>query len=1320
MKKLNRKLALFMSMLMLAIEIMQPLQVSAAQPELTVSGDEATGDEGSEPDEPEAAVSEDETAEAEDTVSGDETADAVSEDEAAETVDTSEDEETPVVVDEDIDEEQDDAAADDWYTFYDYTIVSNELHLLKSKGTFAENLITKAVIPATVTIDGTTYDVVLDAAGQRNNQRSLWAPDAATITSIVIEDGVKTVSDISYLFYNLSSVSKLDVSGLDTSNVTSMSYTFAGLSVLTDLNMTGLDTSSVKDMSYMFFFSKKLKNLDLSGFDTSQVTNMASMFQGCESVKELDLGSFNTANVLSMQYMFNSCKALEYVNVASFDTSKVTNMGRMFTDCSRLMELDLRNFNTANVTVEGSYTTTSGFGGMFENLSPYITSLDLRSFNFSKGTNSTYVFSGTSIIDLYLPVIALKGYNFSEMTNLARIYYAGDEDQWNSLGNSVPSSVEVIFTYTDPEPEKTPYTVTLDPNGGTCAKESILVTEGKNYGTLPVPTRAGYQFEGWFTEKTGGEQVKFNTVVTKTSAHTLYAHWSGSGDVAVTGVSVSPDSVELTVGETKALTATVSPAEATDKSVSWNSSKPEVATVDESGVITAVAAGEATITVKTTDGNYTATCAVKVNAAVVSVTGVSVSPNAVKLKVGETKALTVTVSPADASDKSVSYNSSNESVATVSTSGVITAVASGNAVITVTTTDGGKTDTCEVTVYEESTEPATISVNSVSLSPKTLSLKEGETGTLTATVLPADATDKSVTFSSSNTEVATVNETGLVTAVASGNAVITVTTTDGGKTDTCEVTVTAKEAAPVSDKCVVEFYWDNDDDVTELLATVTVAKGDAVDFPDAPEKAGYVFAGWLVDGEEGSNWDETAPVLRDMDLHARFISEEGASDGRHSGLDPDLVIEDEIELYMVKGQKYNFPSDQTWESSDKSVVTITKGYKSAAKKAGRTIITGTASDGTSIKYVTYVTDPKLAIELPEAQKGAKSLSIIEGNTAKLTLDGMIVERAEVDDDGTVSVLDKIDATEEYDITWITSNKEVAKVMDDGVVYAVSKGTAKITAYICGKAYNFNVKVTDIHGVSEYAGSIELSALQTVNVKYKKSDFKLSSKTTWSSTDGSLTLNGKFYQNKVVRISAGGKLTAIGVGQTTLIAKNPGSDVEKTFTVVVNDPAAKTLYINKGKSKTVKIRGVKFTGATAAVVSVPAEYAKIVGANKNKITGTTVGKAKVYYHCDPYGTGGFDYTVNVYVEDPVLVMGSKLKHKSGSKYTLELTEGESFVLQMLDVYQSPVYSSSKKDVAIVDEMGVITAKSAGSKGRAKSTISAKINGVKISIELTVTK
>ena len=173
------------------------------------------------------------------------------------------------------------------------------------------------------------------------------------------------------------------------------------------------------------------------------------------------------------------------------------------------------------------------------------------------------------------------------------------------------------------------------------------------------------------------------------------------GSVAVTGVTISDATATITTGSTKTLTATVAPEDATNKSVRWTSSDDAIASVDDEGVVTAVAAGSATITVTTVDGNFTATCAVTVEAATIAVTGVTVSPESDTISLASTPAqitCTATVAPADATDKSVTWSSSDEAVATVDSDGVVTALTVGTTTITATTTDGSFTDTCALTV----------------------------------------------------------------------------------------------------------------------------------------------------------------------------------------------------------------------------------------------------------------------------------------------------------------------------------------------------------------------------------------------------------------------------------------------------------------------------------------------------------------------------------------------------------------------------------------------------------------------------------------------
>ena len=172
-------------------------------------------------------------------------------------------------------------------------------------------------------------------------------------------------------------------------------------------------------------------------------------------------------------------------------------------------------------------------------------------------------------------------------------------------------------------------------------------------------------------------------------------------------MTLDKEAATLETGETLALKATVLPENAGNKAITWSSSAENVASVDENGLVTAKAAGEAVITVVTADGYKEASCTVTVTAPVVPVTKVTLNKSELALEVGGAEKLSATIEPGDATDKSISWKSSDESVAVVDKNGVVTALKAGTTTVTVTTADG-KTATCKVTVSAKSTESSEV------------------------------------------------------------------------------------------------------------------------------------------------------------------------------------------------------------------------------------------------------------------------------------------------------------------------------------------------------------------------------------------------------------------------------------------------------------------------------------------------------------------------------------------------------------------------------------------------------------------------------------
>jgi uncharacterized protein YjdB len=266
----------------------------------------------------------------------------------------------------------------------------------------------------------------------------------------------------------------------------------------------------------------------------------------------------------------------------------------------------------------------------------------------------------------------------------------------------------------------------------------------------------------------------------------------------VTRVNLDKASLSMVIGESKTLTATVEPSTIANRTVHWSSSNLAVAAVNDAGLVSAVTEGTATITAKSAyDPSATASCTITVGMAGVFMSMIKLNKQILYLMVGQDETLLATVTLPPGASRAVTWSSSNLAVAAVSDAGLVSAVAEGAATITVSVTDDPSISaTCNVTVTI--TEPEIPVVTGVRLNKTALELGpySNELGfapvkeRLTATVDPWGI-NQEVIWSSSNLSVATVSDTGLVTAVGNGTATITVKSVDDtDKTAACVVTVT--------------------------------------------------------------------------------------------------------------------------------------------------------------------------------------------------------------------------------------------------------------------------------------------------------------------------------------------------------------------------------------------------------------------------------------------------------------------------------------------------------------------------------------------------
>lgn len=326
----------------------------------------------------------------------------------------------------------------------------------------------------------------------------------------------------------------------------------------------------------------------------------------------------------------------------------------------------------------------------------------------------------------------------------------------------------------------------------------------------------------------------------------------------------------------------------------------------------------------------------------VSVTGVSLNKTSLSLVEGGSESLTATVSPDNATNKAVSWKSSDTGVATVDGSGKVTAVKAGSTTITVTTTDGGKTATCSVTVTSK-----TVSVTGVKLDNGKLELKAGETAQLTATVEPSDASDKSLEWTSSDAKIATVDASGKVTAVGVGSATITVKTKDGGKTATCAVTVAPVAVEGVTvDPAKSEVVEGN---TVQLKATVSPA--------DAAQEVE-----WTSSDSDIATVDKNGLVTTIKPGTVYIVVRSKAYTDKQASCEVIVKQDDKLksiafdasEIQLETGQSrtlkvvftpdYAANKNVSWSSSDPSIASVQDGNVTGVKE-GKATITATSEDG---------------------------------------------------------------------------------------------------------------------------------------------------------------------------------------------------------------------------------------------------------------------------------------------------------------------------------------------------------------------------------------
>jgi len=676
--------------------------------------------------------------------------------------------------------------------------------------------------------------------------------------------------------------------------------------------------------------------------------------------------------------------------------------------------------------------------------------------------------------------------------------------------------------------------------------------------------------DGVITAKKAGSAV----ITVKTVDGGFAAACNVTVHVPVTGVKVSVSSVKVPKGETRVVTAAISPSNATNKTVKWSSSDTSVAKISSSGKITGVSKGKATITCKTSDGSFKATCTVTV---VQLVEKVKLDATYLSLQTGKYKTLTAKTSPSSANYPTVKWKSSDKKVAEVSSKGVVKAIGPGTATITATSADGNAKATCKVNV----TQPAT----GVKLNEKEVILRKGKTVTLKATVLPSNATNKKVTWISSNTDRATVSSKGVVKGISQGSVTITVKTADGKYSASCKVLV-AKGVTGVS--------------LDKKSITMNVGKSTTITPTVSPKDATEKTVKWSSDNNDVATVDKNGKVTAKGAGYATITAK--TVDGSYKAKATVLVIKpvksvslNKKSVYLNKGEKYTLkpvfkPSDAsiktvTWKSSNPKVVSVSSKGVIKGKAMGKATITCTTNNGKKVATCTV----QVVKRVTKVSLNYSKEILYFGNTLKLK-----------------TTVYPADATVKT-VTYVSSKPSVAKVSSKGVVTPLNVGTTKITVVSKDGSHKDVCTVTVKKApekIKAESSSVSLKAGESKTIKYK----------IYPADATNRTATFKSSNSKVVKVNSKGKLTGVSKGTATVtLATENGIKTKVKVTVrqqvtsVEIEPTA-TVYTGKSLTlyasalpKDAENRSLKWSSSDTSVVKVT---------SKGKITGMRAGTATV--------------------------------------------------------------------------------------------------------------
>ncbi len=621
-----------------------------------------------------------------------------------------------------------------------------------------------------------------------------------------------------------------------------------------------------------------------------------------------------------------------------------------------------------------------------------------------------------------------------------------------------------------------------------------VVWESSNPEVMTVDNNGFVTFH-----KPGNATILCQTEDTGTEGINLVATCEFVVEQPVTTVTLDYTDVTLRIGETFRLTSKVLPEDATNKALTWVSSDTSVVTVED-GMLTAVAGGDAAILVQSVDSGVTALCNVKVYQPVESVT---LSNNDMEVRKGTEFWLYATVSPSNADIPAISWTCSNPKVATVDSTGKVITLAAGEAVITATSIDNPEAfASCKLTVLEP--------VDGISLNVVKKAIYKGEKFVITPTVTPEDADNKTVTYVSSDPDIASVDANGIVTGLKGGTCIILVTTVERGLVASCEVEV---------------YEFVSGIKINGVGGNINLGETRRLTAEVTPESATNSGIRWTSSnkGIIQVGADGTVKAVGYGNATVTAIATDGS--GVYATIDfrcikPVTSISvSPSYVTMLNGNTTKVtatvsPADATikhleWSSSDESIAIVDYDGGITGVNPGICYVYVKSTDGNDITATVKVTI-KPVVPATSVKVSSGELTLLPGQNATLSY--------------------KLRPSNSTDnVEWVTSDPAVATVSSTGVVTAKGQGNCEI----------YCISGSGAEGVTQ----VNVLALSATKVTLEQYDSYIID--VFGATE-----NIKWYSNnlRIATISQNGTIIGRKPGTTTIMAKVNGKVLYCTVTV----------------------------------------------------------------------------------------------------------------------------------------------------------------------------